>query len=331
VRVVTLLRQPVQRCFSMIEHWRRVPEVHMASLDAVRRELVLDARRMLAADFVEKHADRLSDHQTKMLGGVADHVADPPREELLATARANLASITYVGLTERMAETAACLASAMGFYNSINSQPLNVTRDDRRLTAAEKEQIRGPLAALNRCDTILYADGELRFWRMLSRWKLEQAQAGSAQAARPLALGETFRLSMDNPLVGDGWHEREGGPEQSCRWAGPERLSSLFLPVSPRGQLEIRITVLSVISDEVLAGLQLFIAGLPVPHRVNHQGQRLVITATADLSESSDDWLDLTLCFPTTRSAYNVAAIDDHRQKTIAVETVEVQRLSSRA
>ena len=166
---------------------------------------------------------------------------------------------------------------------------------------------------------------------MLSRWKLEQAQAGSAQAARPLGLGETFRLSMDNPLVGDGWHEREGGPEQSCRWAGPERLSSLFLPVSPRGQLEIRITVLSVISDEVLAGLQLFIAGLPVPHRVNHQGQRLVITATADLSESSDDWLDLTLCFPTTRSAYNVAAIDDHRQKTIAVETVEVQRLSSRA
>lgn len=331
VRVVTLLRQPVQRCFSMIEHWRRVPEVHMASLDAVRRELVLDARRMLAADFVEKHADRLSDHQTKMLGGVADHVADPPREELLATARANLASITYVGLTERMAETAACLASAMGFYNSINSQPLNVTRDDRRLTAAEKEQIRGPLAALNRCDTILYADGELRFWRMLSRWKLEQAQAGSAQAARPLALGETFRLSMDDPLVGDGWHEREGGPEQSCRWAGPERLSSLFLPVSPRGQLEIRITVLSVISDEVLAGLQLFAAGLPVPHRVSHQDQRLVITATADLAESSDDWLDLTLCFPTTRSAYNVAAIDDHRQKTIAVETVEVQRLSSRA
>ena len=331
VRVVTLLRQPVQRCFSMIEHWRRVPEVHMASLDAVRRELVLDARRMLAADFVEKHATRLSDHQTKMLGGVADHVADPPREELLATARANLASITYVGLTERMAETAACLASAMGFYNSINSQPLNVTRDDRRLTAAEKEQIRGPLAALNRCDTILYADGELRFWRMLSRWKLEQAQAGSAQAARPLALGETFRLSMDDPLVGDGWHEREGGPEQSCRWAGPERLSSIFLPVSPRGQLEIRITVLSVISDEVLAGLQLFIAGLPVPHRVNHQGQRLVITATADLSESSDDWLDLPLCFPTTRSAYNVAAIDDHRQKTISVETVEVQRLSSRA
>ena len=86
-----------------------------------------------------------------------------------------------------------------------------------------------------------------------------------------------------------------------------------------------------MISDEVLAGLQLFAAGLPVPHRVSHQDQRLVITATADLSESSDDWLDLTLCFPTTRSAYNVAAIDDHRQKTIAVETVEVQRLSSRA
>lgn len=327
LRVVTLLREPVQRCFSMIEHWRRVPEVHIASLDAVRRDLVMDARTMPAEAFVEKHAQRLSDHQTKILGGEADHVADPPRDELLATARRNLASIDYVGLTDRMDETAACLASGMGFYNSINRERLNVTRDDRRLTADEKEQIRGTLAALNRCDAALYADGKVQFARLLSRWKLAQFRSNAPAPATPLLAGQSFRFTMDSPLVGDGWHEREGGPEQACRWGGPDRCSSLFLPVAPFGQLEITITILSVISDDLLAGMQVIVAGLRVPHAVRQEGQRLVITATADLAGNPSDWLELELHFPTTRSAFEVAGIDDHRQKTVAVEAVQVTRL----
>lgn len=327
LRVVTLLREPVQRCFSMIEHWRRVPEVHIASLDTVRRELVMDARTMPAEAFVEKHAQRLSDHQTKMLGGESDHVADPPRDELLAAARHNLASIDYVGLTERMDETATCLATGMGFFNSINSERLNVTRDDRRLTAAEKEQIRGALTALNRCDATLYADGQVQFARLLSRWKLAQFRSNAPAPATPLLAGQSFRFTMDSPLVGDGWHEREGGPEQACRWAGPEQRSALFLPVAPFGQLEIAITILSVISDDLLAGMQVIVAGLQVPHRISQQKQRLVVTATADLAGNLDDWLELELHFPSTRSAHEVAGLDDHRQKTVAVEAVQVTRL----
>lgn len=328
LRVVTLLREPVQRCFSMIEHWRRVPEVHIASLDEVRRELVIDARTMPAEAFVEKHAQRLSDHQTKILGGESDHVADPPRDELLATARRNLASIDYVGLTERMDETAACLASGMCFYNSINRERLNVTRDDSRLTADEKAQIRGQLTELNRCDDTLYADAQVQFARLVSRWKFAQFRSSSPDAPTPLLAGQSFRCTMDSPLVGDGWHEREGGPDQACRWGGPDRCSTLFLPIAPFGHLEITITILSVISDDLLAGMQVIVAGLRVPHRVRQENQRLMITATADLAGNLGDWLELELRFPGTRSAHEVAGLDDHRQKTVAVEAVQVTRLT---
>jgi len=329
LRVVTLLRRPVARCFSMIEHWRRVPEVHMATLDDVRRELVLDARSMPADAFVEKHQQRLSDHQSKMLGGVSDHVANPPREPLLTAAKANLASIDYVGLTEQMHETASCLSSAMGFFNSMSSERLNVTRDDRRLTTAEKERIRGPLSELNRCDASLYAAGEERFWQMRARWKLHQFVAASSHQPTPLPHGDVLRFSMDQPLVGDGWHEREGGPLQSCRWAGPERQSTLFLSCCPQGRLEIRVSILSVISDAVLTSLRLSVAGRPVPYEIHQQGERLILTATADLPEAATGWLELTFSTANTYSAYDIAGIDDHRQKTIAVETVEVRQLGS--
>ncbi len=330
LRVVTLLRHPVQRCFSMIEHWRRVPEVHIASLDDVRRALVLDARTMPAADFVEKHQHRLSDHQTKMLGGVADHTANPPRDELLAKARENLAALDYVGLTERMTEMAACLSAAMGFCNSFSSQRLNVTRDDRRLSAAEKEQIRPQLAALNQADAALYAEGEVRFWQLLADWKQGAFRGISVAPAIPLAAGAACRFSMDDPLVGTGWHEREGGPAQSCRWGGPERLSSLVLPCAAAGDLEISLSILSVISPEVLKGMQLLVNNVPVAHQIAPHPAGVRVTATAELPAGSDQPLCVSLCFPTARSAFEVAGIDDHRQKTVAVETIDVRRTGSR-
>lgn len=326
LRVVTLLRQPVRRCFSMIEHWRRVPEVHIASLDAVRRQLVLDARTMPAAAFVEKHQQRLSDHQTKILGGVSDHVSNPPRETLLPTALANLASVDFVGLTEQISDTATYLAAAMGFYNSMNPQPLNMTRDDRRLTSAEKQEIEPVLTDLNRCDAALYAAGELRFSQTRNRWKQQQFQAASPERAVPLALGETFHFSMEEPLRGDGWHEREGGVEQSCRWAGPERQSSLWLACCPQGRLDVTITLLSVISDEILSGMHLTIAGQTVAHKISQEGQRLLLRATVECCGPSTDWLELTFSFAGTRSAFDIAGLDDLRQKTVAVAAVDIHR-----
>lgn len=328
LRVVTLLREPVQRCFSMIEHWRRIPDASLADFDPVRRELLVDARSLPVEAFVQKHAHRLSDHQTKILAGEANPVANPPRVPLLAAAIANLASVEYVGLTERMTETAACLSSAMGFFDSMNTQKLNVTRDDRRLSSAEKEQVRGLLAELNQADTALYAEGELRFVRWLGRWKHERFRERSPSRPRLLAVGEACRFTMDEPLVGDGWHEREGGPEQSCRWGGPQRLSSLFLEVAAVGSLELTIRLVAAISEEVLSSLELVVAGQTVPHRIVRRDGRLDVTATAALDADPREWLPIELIFAATRSAYDVAGVDDHRQKTVAVEAVEMRRLA---
>jgi hypothetical protein len=328
MQVVTLLRQPVSRCFSMIEHWRRVPEVHIAELDDVRRDLVLDARVMPVEAFVEKHAQRLSDHQTKVLAGEGDATANPPREPLLSKALVNLATIDFVGLTERLSDTAACVAWGAGLFNSMNSQKLNETSNTARLTTDEKARIQTALAELNSCDAALYAEGELQFLRMLHRWKRAVLQKQSTPPAAPLAVGQRVVLSMDDPLIGDGWHEREGPPVTSCRWGGPERLSSLFFNFAAQGTLEVTITIVSTICPEVFEGFQLVIHGRPAPHTVTSSGQRLVARARASCDGSAEsEPLHLEFRFPSSRSAFNVAGVDDHRKKTIAVEAVELHRV----
>ena len=66
-----------------------------------------------------------------------------------------------------------------------------------------------------------------------------------------------------------------------------------------------------------------------MPYEIHQQGERLILTATADLPEAATGWLELTFSTANTYSAYDIAGIDDHRQKTIAVETVEVRQLGS--
>jgi len=328
LQVVTLLRQPVSRCYSMIEHWRRVPDVHIAELDAIRRELVLDARTMPVVAFVEKHAQRLSDHQTKILAGEGNAVADPPRGPLLEQALANLAAIDFVGLTERLSDTAACVASGVGLFHSMNGQKLNETRDAARLSPEERSSVSGILTQLNRCDASLYAAGHLRFLRMLHRWKHACFRQQATAPPAPLAVGQQQNVSMDDPLVGDGWHEREGPPHKSCRWAGPERLSSLFLNCTAAGTLEITIAVVSVISPEMLEGLALVANGIPFTHTVTSEGQRLVVRGRITFEgPAATEPLHLELQSPSTRSAFDVAGVEDRREKTIAVETVTVRRV----
>jgi hypothetical protein len=284
--------------------------VHIAELDDLRRDLVLDARVMPVEAFVEKHAQRLSDHQTKVLAGEGDATANPPREPLLSKALVNLATIDFVGLTERLSDTAACVAWGAGLFNSMNSR------------------IQTALAELNSCDAALYAEGELQFLRMLHRWKRAVLQKQSTPPAAPLAVGQRVVLSMDDPLIGDGWHEREGPPVTSCRWGGPERLSSLFFNFAAQGTLEVTITIVSTICPEVFEGFQLVIHGRPAPHTVTSSGQRLVARARASCDGSAEsEPLHLEFRFPSSRSAFDVAGVDDHRKKTIAVEAVELHRV----
>lgn len=328
IRAVTVLRSPVDRAMSSIDHWRRVPDDGVQRADPARRQLLIDARTMPLADFIERHRERLSDRQAKLIGGIADECLPVDRTQLLDAACRNLEQIDYVGVTGQLLLFAAAVSHFMGFFNSMNPHPLNVSRDPNRLSAEDRRAIRGQLAELNQVDAAVYDLAELQCERLIHRWKKALAEFSRPTVPRQLQVGETAILSMTEPLAGDGWHERERGIHAACRWAGPHRCSSLYLAVIPQGTFEVSIWMPSVISDDVLAGMAVRINSILVEQLVTTREGFQAATATVRLADTQQPFLHLELAFAQTASAWEVCGAADHRQKTVAVERVEVRRLA---
>lgn len=328
IRAVTVLRSPVDRAISSIDHWRRVPDDSVRRADPVRRQLLVDARTMPLADFVERHYERLSDRQAKLIGGQSDECLPVDRGQLLEAACRNLEQIDYVGISNKILPFAAAVSSLMGFFDSMNPQRLNVSRDASRLTAEERRSIRSRLTELNQVDAVVYARAELQCERLIHRWKKALFDLSHPVSPRGLSVGETAVMSMAEPLIGDGWHEREGGIYSACRWAGPQRCSSLYFAIVPQGTVEVSIWMPSVISGEVLVGMTIRINGTQVESVVTVRDGFQVVTASVELDDPKANCLHLELSFVKTASAWELCGAADLRQKTVAVERVEVCRLA---
>jgi len=327
MRLATILRLPVDRAISSIEHWCRVPEESIAGHDPGRRELLRDARSLPLPDLVEKHQRWLSNRQAKMLAGEQE-CSPLNSDDLKATALKNLEQIDYVGATDQMLPFAAAVAHFMGFFNSMNAHRLNVGRGASRLSAEQRQSIRSQLVELNQVDAVIYQEAELRCEQLLHRWKKALFDLTTPLVSRRLSAGETAVYSMKEPLVGDGWHEREGGIQTACRWAGPQRCSALYLALVPEGSFQVSIWMPSVISGEVLAGMAVRVGGVLVNHELTARDGFQVASATVSLADTEALWLHLELAFPRTASAWDICGAADCRQKTVAVERVEVCRLA---
>jgi len=208
----------------------------------------------------------------------------------------------------------------------MNPHRLNVSQDASRLSAEDRRSLQDQLTAINQVDAAVYAHAELQCERLIHRWKKSLFDLSRPSVPQHLRVGETVVLTMAEPLVGDGWHEREGGIHAACRWAGPQRCSSLYFAVVPDGTFEVTLWLPSVISDEVLAGLVVSINGVPAAHLITARAGFQVVTASVSLHDADATCLHVELAFFQTASAWETAGVADHRQKTVAVERVEVRK-----
>jgi len=130
---------------------------------------------------------------------------------------------------------------------------------------------------------------------------------------------------MDAPLIGDGWHEREGGVHGTARWAGPERFSSMYLPVDVRGStVRVRLHVTSILDPTLLDTISVFLDGHPAPCRVDAIGTLPVLTCRGPVGHDGDGTLKILLESPASGSAYERYGVADHRPKTLAIERIDV-------
>ena len=143
--------------------------------------------------------------------------------------------------------------------------------------------------------------------------------AGVGQPWGPMAPVE-IRFDLRGEVDGENWYY----PEADGRWAGPELVSTLNLPVLGRGRYELQIEVADAMKPEILSGLRASLNDTPVS--LAREGKRFPALLTgqflADDLPADGKWR-LKIEFPGVASPADRGS-DDRRSLAVRVRSVKL-------
>ncbi|SUC82751.1 Sulfotransferase family [Pannonibacter phragmitetus] len=331
-KIITILRDPVDRALSHIENLRRTPEVNFNKLDSDMRSLIEELRTAPLKRVQNLGADRfcrkiMSNYQARTLAGHVFH--DLEDEVLLELALKSLERINFVGLTDRLEKFAGIVSFNLGFYNSYSQERLNVMPKESKIDPEERARIREILTEKNKVDAIVFEEAKKRFDRHVQDYHDALFQLRGGQKLRVLAPGEEAAFGMESALVGEGWLERETGLGGGCaRWGGPGTSSVLYPAIALQGETSIDFNIVSVINDEIYASMQIFINDSYVPHETSIRDGFLVASVKTRSRQENTSGTRIEFRFSGVKSAFEAHGVPDHRRKTIALQSVQMRRIS---
>jgi hypothetical protein len=280
---LTMLRDPVQRLVSQVKDFRRLHISDTISSPSPVRACVEDSQRLCLHDFLEKHGQQsgrkyLDNYLTRALaagrvGNSLDDVVDADR--LCEVALMSLEKdYDLVGLTEHLDLSRNALCSMVGLPPARQIPTINATRGaghgDPELRAA-----RDILKSLTRVDRVIY-DRARQLFDQRHRKVAETYETNNFEvvhAARLLAEARGFgwqgatRYSVRTPIIGSGYHGRDGSGLASCAvWTGPETCTTLYIPTPPNMPLSLLVWIRGYVDARQRDQLRVRVDGRSVPH-----------------------------------------------------------------
>ena len=278
----TVLRRPDARLLSQIADWRRLGEQDLGRLPSGVGLIVGDAARLRVADFLARHGravNLFNNHITRGIAAFSMGVEARRRAslpELAEVARSALArQFQFVGVAERPEATLGRLADLLGFAPEPNPPRMNRT-DSVATLGAEAAEAGDLIAELTRFDQDVYDHA-------LGLFLTRDAQAGAAydrasfearHAAATIgrlesvASGDDIVFSVRDPLVGSGFHGRDGaGLDGCCVWSGPSSAFLVYMPVPSGARLALRLWVRGYASLDQRNRLRVRVDGVERTHR----------------------------------------------------------------
>jgi hypothetical protein len=283
----TVLRDPVQRLISQVSDFRRLSDSDTVDSPANVRECAEDSRRLSLRDLLEKHALRdgrsfLDNYMTRALangriGNLIDGVTDA--ERLCEIALQGLEKdYDLVGLTENLDLSRNALCAMVGLPPARKIPTINATRVAGQ-AELDLRDIPDILKSLTRVDYVIYERARQLFDRRHRRVAeaydtaaFEADHAGRILGeARGRASGGATRYSVRAPLIGSGFHGRDGGGMASCAvWSGPETRTTLYIPTPPNMQLSILVWIRGYVESRQRDQLRVQVDGMPAAHYFNY-------------------------------------------------------------
>ena len=280
---LTVLRNPVQRLLSQVSDWRRLTCADTANSPAPIRDCVEDSRRLGLADFLQKHAHKagrsaLDNYMTRALaearaGIMLEDVADANRLTDIALVGLER-DYDLVGLTERLDATRNALCSMIGLPPARAIPTVNATYL-AEMDAAEVAGADDILERLTRLDRFVY-DRACQLFQSRHGTAAERYDTNSFESrhasrllagARGCFLDGATRYSVRAPIIGSGFHGRDGSGLPECAvWSGPETRTTLYIPVPPNMALSLLVWMRGYVEPAQRDTLRVRADGVPVVH-----------------------------------------------------------------
>ncbi|MGZ5325652.1 MAG: hypothetical protein ACXWGV_10355 [Solirubrobacterales bacterium] len=323
--VVACLRDPVDRALSAYSFYSWFPErgydVLRAALGARAFERRVEAMRLTRelspAEFLERAPELAREHfgnvQTRILGGSEDAIG----AESLEAALAGLKRCDALALTERLEDSAALLCRRLGWSGLGPLPRANELGGGLRRSELDADTL-GALERITELDSALHARAAERLERDLRESSPGDLAAGLPDA--PLGPEATF----EGPVRGGTWYGRErvgGGPWFA--WIGAEGRAWADLEAPP-GARTLEIEVAHVISQPVLAELEVRVGERTLEHELRPHGSGLLLTAPLPEGLAAGP-ARVTIATPRLARPCDVAESEDRRLLSVAISRIALR------
>ncbi|TGP56916.1 hypothetical protein EN873_02030 [bacterium M00.F.Ca.ET.230.01.1.1] len=281
----TVLRDPRQRVLSQIADWRREARVRSHYVGSPEDDALSDSVNLSLTAFLTKHSRSgvrflLDNYMTRALaaGYTAEIVEEVENTgPLLPNAlRALEQRYHVVGVSSRLSETKAAIASSLGLVHDRSQEvALNVTQSSRLLAPELDEDANRLLERLTVHDQVLYERAnelfEKRHSAAATRYDEAEFEANHAVLAvkrlRPLARAGFSVVTVRDIILGSGhWGRDAAGVPQCCVWTGPQARTVLYLPCPAEVDLSIRIWIRGYAAERLRRQLHFEIDDVPRRH-----------------------------------------------------------------
>jgi len=259
-RLITFLRDPVERTLSEISHLKRMELQGLKYIDESIKDLSLEAfikHPIVGSHVVNRTTKYLNDFKS-----VITVVVPPEPKPDLNLAKQRLETFHFIGITERFSDSLELLSYIFGFP-AINNFPILQVSPNREKRQDIPQNIIDQIEEMNRDEIELYQFGLKIFEEQLDRMKVEKRSQKPYDPS--IKYKPTVEINFNRVDPGQGWYTGESNPKYgTIRWSGPETESRLYLPLDPGRDLMIRFRILQSVSPDVLESLVLEVNG----HRI---------------------------------------------------------------
>ncbi|ADJ29189.1 sulfotransferase family 2 domain-containing protein, partial [Nitrosococcus watsonii] len=221
---------------------------------------------------------------------VLEHEVSLSAEQRLERAKRMLHACAWLGLAERFDESMALLSWTFGWPPVGQVQKLRVAPGGSNSDDLP-EEVREKVLNCNKLDMALYQEAERLFQDRVADMLgdlMRYARPGEVVPgtfaknpalvnqlldrhyrhhleARPLAQ-ESLYLSLQEPLLGSGWHRRERAPADNStfRWSGPGTESFIDLPIQGGQEWMLEFRIVHALALDILGSLQVTAHGVPL-------------------------------------------------------------------